>query len=119
MRYSPTSQLERVQTERDSWRRVSERLQEEKNQIADERERHAALQSRCYEGFASASDGIFDALRETDRELDQTRKALGELVKKFDAWKDSCTAGKPVRAQSNLEELELQFYSARALLGKP
>lgn len=38
-----------------------ERLQRE---LDDERERHAELQCRCYEGFPSASDGIFDAYRE-------------------------------------------------------
>lgn len=38
-------------------------------QLADEQERHAQLQSRCYEGFPSVSDGIFDALREADSKL--------------------------------------------------
>jgi len=34
--------------------------------LRDEEERHAALQARCYEGFPSGSDGIFDALKEAD-----------------------------------------------------
>jgi hypothetical protein len=43
---------------------------EAERKLRDEEERHAALQSRCYEGFPSVSDGIFDALREAERKLD-------------------------------------------------
>lgn len=54
-------------------------LKESNGKLRDEEERHAALQSRCYEGFASATDGIFDALRETDRQLSAERDAHDEL----------------------------------------
>ena len=41
----------------------------------DEEERHAALQARCYEGFPSVSDGIFDEVMPLRRE----RAALDRL----------------------------------------
>ena len=34
------------------------------SRLRREEEEHAKLQSRCFEGFPSASDGIFDAVRE-------------------------------------------------------
>lgn len=42
------------------------RYEEIKHQLHDEEERHALLQSRCYEGFPSGTDGIFDALKAAD-----------------------------------------------------
>jgi hypothetical protein len=41
-----------------------------------EEERHAALAVRCYEGFPSISDGIFDALKEAEAKLAEARAAL-------------------------------------------
>ena len=59
------------------------RMQRERDianeKLRDEEERHAALQSRCYEGFASVSDGIFDALRESEQQLAAEREAHKEL----------------------------------------
>lgn len=62
------------------------RLQRERDEIAkeltDEQESHAALQVRCYEGFASATDGIFDALSAAESKISELREAakLGEAL---------------------------------------
>lgn len=67
--------------------RVREPLEREREalkvKLRGEEERHAALQARCYEGFASASDGIFDALNEADRSvaaLEEENRRLREPV---------------------------------------
>lgn len=60
---------------------ASARIRELEAKLRDEEERHAALQSRCYEGFPSATDGIFDALREAD----ETERASGAIRAELDA----------------------------------
>lgn len=68
--------------------------------LRDEQETHAALQSRCYEGFASATDGIFDYLREVQAEnaalrADAERLAWFEAAyKTLRAAIDAARAGK-------------------------
>lgn len=60
-------------------------------QLADEQERHAQLQSRCYEGFPSVSDGIFDALKEADRKLAKVTAERDALQKQVTP--DCCVCG--------------------------
>ena len=54
-------------------------LAAEKERARGEEERHAALQARCFEGFPSVSDGIFDALKEADAEVARLREVLGRI----------------------------------------
>jgi hypothetical protein len=49
-----------------------------RGQLDQEEETHAALQGRCYEGFPSVSDGIFDVFRDL--------VALFKAAKALDAW---------------------------------
>lgn len=58
---SPVELYIRAINERDEARNA---LSKAESKLRDEEERHALLQSRCFEGFPSASDGIFDAQRE-------------------------------------------------------
>lgn len=39
------------------------------NRLREEEEAHAALQVRCYEGFPTGTDGIFDALLDAETAL--------------------------------------------------
>lgn len=52
-----------------------------RDDLSDEQERHAILQSRCFEGYPSVSDGIFDAVKERDKEIAELRSIIsGALV---------------------------------------
>lgn len=51
-------------------------LTQAQEQLQDEQERHAQLQSRCYEGFPTVSDGIFDAYKEAQEQQLQLSAAL-------------------------------------------
>lgn len=42
----------------------------------DEQEEHAALQARCFEGFPSASDGIFDHVADVDAAIRSVLEAF-------------------------------------------
>lgn len=60
-----------------AWKREAERFEalllELEHRLREEEEAHVALQSRCYEGFASATDGIFDHLREAEKDAKRYR----------------------------------------------
>lgn len=55
-----------------------------KQQRDELHESYAQLESRCFEGFASGTDGIFDALRVAEQRADQLAALNAELVSAAD-----------------------------------
>ena len=51
-----------------------------------ELESYAKLQARCYEGFPSASDGIFDALADRDARIAVLTGALKKILDVAYSW---------------------------------
>jgi hypothetical protein len=73
-----------------------------------EENEHAELQSRCFEGFPSVSDGIFDAYRETKAEL----LALRALVLASRPALEQCAKDSESRAASFLFGNKASQYGA-------
>lgn len=73
-----TEKLRAVETERD----------EARKKLRVEEEGHAQLQVRCYEGFPSASDGIFDELSALRAELERKDAALKDVELAFEEARD-------------------------------
>jgi hypothetical protein len=90
VRYSPTSQLEQVQADRDEWRKQHDILLDK---WRDEEQRRI----------------------NAEHELEQTRKALVDIVA---TWHAGYVAKSATEREALLAELMAQIESACALLGK-
>ncbi len=85
------------------------RLHDAEKQWRTEMNNHAELQARCYEGFPSASDGIFDALKEAD-DMNKTLHNLMTTAERRGV--DKATE----EHQQKITELRTQLSTAQATI---
>lgn len=54
---------------REGWPHAIRRALAAEEQLREEEENHATLQARCYEGFPSCTDGIFEAYKQLQNDV--------------------------------------------------
>jgi hypothetical protein len=59
---------------------LQSKLEAAEKELYEEREEHSKLQARCYEGFPSATDGIFSYDKQLQSQVAVMREALGNIV---------------------------------------
>lgn len=61
---------------------------------------HAELQSRCYEGFPSATDGVFSHAKQLQDECEQLRERVKELESKLNRARSMMECNDPGNAKA-------------------